>query len=455
MNLSFWGAAGMVTGSCNLLKTNDLTFLVDCGMFQGGDDSYAKNKEDFKFDVGEIDYLILTHAHIDHCGRIPMLIKQGFKGKIIATEPTIKLAELMLIDSAKIQEYDHKMGRIPEPLYTVDDVTELLPSFQSLNYQSKRELSSNISVELFDAGHILGSAIAKIDVEQNGVVKTIVFSGDLGHPGQKIVNDYQLLSEADYVVLESTYGNRIHLPREKSVQSVFDEIKRVQALNSIIIIPSFAVERSQEMLYELNNFYESRKIEDFPVYFDSPLGLSATRIYEGFESYYDEEARALIKSGDDPYDFPNLQLVRFQNQTRKISGKGRGIIIAGSGMCTGGRVLEYIKQNISNSNSTILFIGYQAENTLGRKIQENQGFVTIDRKSYNVKSKIVSISGFSAHGDQKDLLDWVANFDQSRLNKIFVNHGEKESSSELARLIDEQLGEKSQIPLIEQSFELN
>ena len=288
MKISFHGATQMVTGSCYLLEFDDLKVMVDCGMFQGGDNPGEMNTRDLPFDVSSVDYLVLTHAHIDHSGRLPWLITKGFKGKFVATEPTIQLSELMFIDSAKIQEYDKREGRIEELLFTVDDAVNALTYFQSLDYNAPRKLSDTVQVELFDAGHILGSSIVKFTVNTAQGERVIVFSGDLGHPGQKIVRDPSFLSTADYVIMESTYGNRVHLPRVESVQILHEALKKGHLSHSNVIIPSFAVERTQELLYDLNKFYERGEFRGFPVYFDTPLGVSATKVYAGFERYYDK-----------------------------------------------------------------------------------------------------------------------------------------------------------------------
>lgn len=461
MKLSFHGATRMVTGSCYLLEFDDLKVMVDCGMFQGGDNSEEMNARDLPFDVSSVDYLILTHAHIDHSGRLPWLLSKGFKGKFIATEPTIQLSELMLIDSAKIQEYDKREGRIKDLLFTADYAIEALTYFQSLDYNVPRKLSDTVQVEFFDAGHILGSAIVKFTVNTAQGERVIVFSGDLGHPGQKIVRDPSFLTTADYVILESTYGNRIHLPRVESVRVLREELKRGYSLHSNVIIPSFAVERSQELLYELNKFYERGEFKGFPVYFDTPLGISATKVYAGFERYYDKEALALIRTGDEPYEFPGLQVLEHhryrggQMDRGKKKQQAKGIIIAGSGMCTGGRVVSYLKKNISNPNASVIFIGYQAVKTLGREILENKGTVMIDGVEYSVKARVLSISGFSAHGDQNDLINWIGAYDRDRLKNVFITHGEIESSSELERLLKEKYKIQTHIPTLGESVKLD
>ena len=461
MKLSFHGAAQMVTGSCYLLELDDVKIMVDCGMFQGGDSPEELNVKDLPFDVSSVDYLVLTHAHVDHSGRVPWLLAKGFKGKFIATEPTIQLSELMFLDSAKIQEYDRREGRIQDVLFTVDDAVTALTYFQSLDYNVPRQLSDNVELELFEAGHILGSSIVRFTIQTAQGERVIVFSGDIGHPGQKIVRDPEVLSSADYVIVESTYGNRTHLPRVESVRLLREELKRGHSLHANVIIPSFAVERTQELLYDLNKFYERGEFKGFPVYFDTPLGISATKVYSGFERYYDEEALDLIRQGDDIYEFPGLRVIerhRYHggkgSRGKKKKKQSKGVIIAGSGMCTGGRVINYLKKNISNSNASVVFIGYQAEGTLGREIQENEGTVVIDGDEYAVKARILSISGFSAHGDQNDLLNWVGAYDKDRLKKVFITHGEIESSSELERLLKERYQTETHIPTMGESVEL-
>ncbi len=456
MKISFHGAAGMVTGSCHLLQTDDLNILVDCGMFQG-EFADELNHQEFTFDPKDIDFVILTHAHIDHSGRLPVLVKNGFNGKIVATEPTIQLSELMLIDSARIQEYDYKKGRIPEPMYTVDDAINVLSLFQSLDYRTQRILSDHVKVELYDAGHILGSSIVKFSIIENGEEKVVVFSGDLGHPGQKIVKDPEYIDLADIVIVESTYGNRTHLPRERSEKLLYDEITHGFKNRGDVIIPSFAVERTQELLFDLNRYYEKGEFRNYPVYFDTPLGISATKIYSGFEKYYDEEAQTLIKIGDDPYEFPYLQVMDKFSQKSKSKDAMRkpGVVIAGSGMCTGGRVVGHIKRRITDPNSSIVFVGYQAKDTLGRQIQENMGTVTIEDVEYIVRAKIITISGFSAHADQNDLVKWITRFDKDRLKKLFLVHGEEDSLNNLEKLVESELDTDIYIPKMGESFTLD
>lgn len=453
MKLSFHGAASEVTGSCHLLQTKSLNILIDCGMFQG-ENSEQRNFEDFKFDPKELDYVILTHAHVDHCGRLPLLLSRGFRGRIIATEPTIQLAELMLVDAAKIQEYDVKRGRIEKPLYTVDEAVAVLDRFQSLGYHKERVLAEDVKFQFYDAGHILGSCLVKFNIIEDDAEKTIVFSGDIGHPGQKIVRDPELINEADFVVIESTYGDRVHLPRETSLEMLVEELRRGYKNNSDVIIPSFAVERAQELLYDLNKYYEKGEFGDYPVYFDTPLGVSATKVYSGFELYYDEEALKLVRSGDDPYQFPNLKVLTNKKTQGGELIRKPGIIIAGSGMCSGGKVVGHIKKNISDPNASILFIGYQAEGTLGRQIQENKGTVKIEEQEYIVRAKIVTISGFSAHGDQNDLVHWINNFDKNRLKKVFVIHGEETVSANFKELISKDLFSEILIPKPHEEFNI-
>lgn len=452
MKLSFHGAAQMVTGSCYLLEVDGINIMVDCGMFQGGGDAERLNQKPLPFDISTVDYLILTHAHIDHSGRLPWLIKQGFQGKFIATQPTIQLSELMFIDSAKIQEYDLKRKRVKTlSLYTVKDAINALSYFQALDYNKIRMLSDNVELELYNSGHILGASIVKLTVVESGSKKTIVFSGDLGHVQQKIVNPPAVLESADYIVVESTYGDRIHLPRKKSVKLLHEELSRGFLNQGNIIIPSFAVERTQEILYELNHFYENGEFTNFPVYFDTPLGISATKIYSGFADYYNSVAQDLVKKGDDPFDFPNLIITKRGNGNKNNFSRN-GIIIAGSGMCTGGRVIGYLKKNISNPNSTIIFVGYQAEGTLGREISENAREVIIDGKIYKIKAKVISISGFSAHSDRTGLLNWISNFNKSKIKKVFITHGERTASKSFSDLLKTNLNINAHIPTMGAEF---
>jgi len=456
MKITFNGAAGMVTGSCHLLETFDTKILVDCGMFQG-EGAYDLNKEDFQFDPRTVDYVILTHAHIDHSGRLPKLVNKGFRGKILATEPTIKLIQLLLIDSARIQEYEYKKDSSKVPLYSVEDVTnKVFPLLEILEYRTKRILTDNLNVELFEAGHILGSAIVKTRIQEGSIEKSVVFSGDLGHPGQKIIRDAELIESADYVVMESTYGAGVHLERSLAEKVLLEELINGYDHRSNIIIPTFAVERTQELLFILNKYYENGKFRNYPVYLDSPLGIAATEVYKKFVSYYDEETKTLIDIGDDPFDFPYLHIEKGmkRNSKDKKNIMKPGIVIAGSGMCTGGRVIEHLKNHLDDPTAVIIFLGYQVKDTLGRMIQENNGLVKIDDVEYNVKAKVISISGFSAHADQNDLLNWIDGFDNTRLKKIFLVHGERESSLAFKDLLNKKKNQDIYIPKIGESFTL-
>ncbi len=430
MKLQFCGAAKTVTGSCHYLDTGSYKILVDFGMFQGKDDNRGENWE-FPFDPGKIDYLFLTHAHIDHCGRIPMLIKRGFKGRIICTKATRDLTMLLLKDSASIQKSNYKYckskgGRDCEKrlLYSKNEVDDVLPFFDTYPYGDLVKLGKGLEFRMRDAGHILGSSMFEIWVTtEKGYLRKIVFSGDIGQPGQRMVIDPDLIREADYVLVESTYGNRMHKSKDETMVEFISIIKEARRDNGNILIPSFAVERSQEILYELNLFVENKIIEPLPVYFDSPLAQKATAIFKKYPDLYDEDARRLLEVGDDPFEFQGLQYVKSFRESQRLAGQQGYIVIAGSGMCTGGRILYHLENNLENEKSHLIFAGYQVVGTLGRKLVDGAKSVKLGGNQYNVKIQVHTLGSFSAHGDQKDLEYWLRAFGHTP-RRVFFVHGD-------------------------------
>ncbi len=466
MKLTFCGAAGTVTGSCHLLEIENKKILLDTGMFQGGSEAEEMNYEQFRFNPSEIDYLILSHAHIDHSGRIPQLVKRGFKGKIISSFPTSELCKIMLPDSAFIQESEAEWqnrkrqragkGTI-EPMYTVKDAEEALKLFQPVEYKKIISLNSNITVRLNDAGHILGSAIIEMWVRENGEEFKLVFSGDLGNKDVPIMADPTIIEEADYVIMESTYGDRLHKETQNKNLALLDIITETLARNGNVVIPSFAIERTQEILYVLNMLKEAKdsKIRNVPVYVDSPLAINATKIFQTSLPYMDEEAQKLIKGGDNPFDFPNLIFTQTADESKAINfNKGSSIIISASGMCEAGRIKHHLKHNLWREDSSVVFVGYQAQNTLGRRIKDGEKVVKIFGEEIGIKCKVYSIEGFSGHADQKGLLDWIGAF-KKKPAKVFLVHGEETSLSELSRLISTNLGISNEIAQLGQTIELS
>ncbi len=462
MNITFLGAAKTVTGSCYLVETKDKKFLVDCGMFQGRANEVILNTEPFSFNPGELDFMLLTHAHIDHSGRIPKLYMDGFKGTIYATKPTVQLCGIMLPDSGHIQETENewlnrkrqRAGKSPvKPLYTVKEATDCLELFQGVAYGEAVNITDDIRVRFNDAGHILGSAIIEVWVRENGKDTKIVFSGDLGNKGVPILRDPTVISDADYLVVESTYGNRQHiLKKEKDkLERFINIISDTIAKGGNVVIPSFAVGRTQEIIYDLNKYMDVfgdvvDRILNVPVYVDSPLATSATQIFRQNLDCFDEEAKEYIANGDNPLDFPTLKFTQSPEESRKLNEKTEStIIISASGMCDAGRIKHHLKHNLWRKESTILFVGYQAEGTLGRRILDGATKVKLFGEEITVNARIEAIDGFSGHADKSGLLSWIGSI-AKKPKKVFIVHGEKEVMNEFAQTLDDEFGLQSIIP---------
>lgn len=456
IKVSCMGGSGGVTGSSFLVENNQGNkVLVDCGLFQGGKEMEKRNWSDWGFNPSEISTLFLTHAHIDHSGRIPKLVKDGFKGKIITSPPTAELCEIMLLDSAHIQEMDaewqtrknKRQSRSPiEPLYTTIDAENSLHLFSPTERDNIVNVEPGIKARLRNAGHILGSSILELWVETDGVEVKIVFSGDIGKHNQLIVKDPHEIFAADYLFIESTYGDRLHRTFEDSKEELLEAINHAASNKEKVIIPAFAVERTQEILYILGEFYRDGKLPDIPIYLDSPLAIKATQIFRKNRKYYDDEAMAIVKEGFDPFDMPNLKFTLATKDSMAINeSPDPAIVIAANGMCTAGRIKHHLKHNLWRSGASLVIVGYQAAGTTGRKIVEGAKSVKIFRENVDVNARVYTIGGFSAHADQKDLLEWVSNFRESR-PKVFVIHGETSSSQELAARINSNFGFDVRVP---------
>lgn len=468
MDIRFYGAAKMVTGSNYLIKTDEYNILVDCGMFQGSQELEKRNYEDFPYDPSEIDFLILTHAHIDHSGRIPKLVKEGFKGRIITTNPTYDLCKIMLRDSAKIQESDvewenrkrQRSGKKPlESLYTMEDAENSINYFEPYFYDQKIKLNDNIHLRFNDAGHILGSAIVELWVKEKDEEVKVVFSGDLGMPGRPIINNPSYIEEADYLVIESTYGDTIHETYEDSTDKLIDIINKTVLRGGAVMIPSFAVGRTQELIYQLNKYYEyNPDVEEYmkiPIYIDSPMAIEATEAFKKNSSSFNEEARGLILRGDNPFEFDNLRYVKAQEESMALNKYiFPKVIISSSGMATAGRIRHHLKHNLWDGKNSLVFVGYQAEGTLGRILLDGKKKVKILGEEINVKSEIYDLEGFSGHADQSVLLDWVEKF-KKKPKKIFIVHGEEESATALSTLIQHLYRIETIIPNIGDIFNID
>ncbi|CAK7072960.1 MBL fold metallo-hydrolase [Tissierella sp.] len=467
MDIQFYGAAKMVTGSNYLVKTEKYNILVDCGMFQGNEEMEKLNYNDFPYNPSEIDFLILTHAHIDHSGRIPKLVKDGFRGRIITTNATYDLCKIMLKDSAKIQESDvewenrkrQRAGKKPiEPLYTMKDAENSLKYFEPYFIDQKIKINDNIQIRFKDAGHILGSAILELWVREVNEEVKVVFSGDLGMPGRPIINSPDYIDEADYLVIESTYGDTIHESYEESTEKLIDIINKTVLRGGTVIIPSFAVGRTQELIYKLNKYYEyNPEVEEYmkvPIYIDSPMAVDATEAFKRNSSSFNDEARALILKGDNPFQFSNLRYIKSQEESMALNKYTfPKVIISSSGMATAGRIRHHLKHNLWDEKNSLVFVGYQAEGTLGRILLDGKRQVKILGEEIHVRAQIYDIKGFSGHADQNVLLDWINKF-KKKPKKIFVVHGEEEPANALSTLIRHLYKIETIIPNINDSFSI-
>lgn len=454
MKIKFCGAATGVTGSCHLLSTENHKILLDCGQFQGGKAQDALNEEPFPFDLAEIECVVLSHAHIDHCGRLPLLVKRGFKGAIYCTDATADLLEVMLKDSGFIHEKEaewqsrknERAGRKPvEPLYTVKDSEETLKYVRPVMYDQLFEINDEMKVVFNDAGHILGSAIIELwTAEDDNVYKT-VFSGDLGVLDRPILRDPTIIKKADYVIMESTYGNRLHPENATSIEQLLDIVIKTTRRGGTVVIPSFAVGRTQELIYEFNRFYLERpeykdELEKITVYIDSPMATSATEVFRRNAQVFDEETKAYILKGDNPLDFPNLRFTRSTAESQALNmDRKPKIIISASGMCEAGRIRHHLKHNLWDPKSSVIFVGYQAEGTLGRMLTEGQKDVVLFGEAVHVNAEIYNLEGFSGHADKEGLLGWLSGF-KVKPKQLFLVHGELESKEALAASIRERLG---------------
>ncbi len=463
MKLTFLGAAGMVTGSCTLLEHNSRKIVVDCGMFQGRDHDLIQT---LPCHASDIDTIVLTHSHIDHSGHIPMLIKNGFNGVIYATSATRRLAGVLLEDSAHIQQTEMtwknkkliRAGKPPEePIYDREDVIQTMRLFKSADYRTSVDIGDDINLTFYDAGHLLGSSVVRIELtDDNGKRRGLVFSGDLGNDSRPLLCDPEHITDGDCVVMESTYGARVHEGLDNTKEELKSLVNATFARGGKVIIPAFAVGRTQELLYYLRELYEEgafQGYENCPVFVDSPLAVEATRLFEEYaDSYFDDETRSVLRRGDEPISFKQLTLSVTTEESRRINNyKGPCIIISASGMCDAGRIKHHLKYNLFNAKNSILFAGYQAEGTLGRRLIEGAKKVNIFGETISVKAKIKKISGISAHADQPALVKWISHFTPSP-QIIFLNHGDPESTKELAKLVEDATGVKPHLPLIGESF---
>ncbi len=457
MKIKFIGAAREVTGSCFIIETDKARFAVDCGMHQGSDEIEKRNWDVAIYEPERIDFILITHAHIDHSGLLPRIVQKGFRGPIYATEPTGDLVKILLLDSAHIQEVEagwkikknQRSGGSPDvkPLYTVKDAQAVAPLIKTRTYENIFSPANGIKANFRDAGHILGAAILELFIEENGTTTKLVFSGDIGRRHQLLMEDPSTISEADFLFMESTYGNRNHKGEEDSLNELAEAISYSYKRGEKIIIPAFAVERTQEILYSLHLLSMAGKLpKDLPVILDSPLAIQATEIFRRYRSYLDEETQNLLKKGEDPLDLPQLQFSSTTEQSMQINKlKGSAIIISASGMANAGRVKHHLRHNLWRPGASVVFVGFQAEGTPGRRIVDGAKTIRLFGEDISIKAKIWTISGFSAHAGQDQLLDWLGHF-QSKKMQIFLVHGEISVQEYLASLIRKRFGFAVTIP---------
>ena len=451
IKLHVLGAAGEVTGSNYILESGRTRLMVDCGLHQGGDED--KNREPFAFDPSTIDVVLLTHAHLDHTGRVPLLVKMGFKGKVIATAPTVDLTEVLWRDAAKIQKEDaewktrknRRKGLDPEePLYTEEDVEKASDLLLPVAYDDMLEPVPGFRVRFRDAGHILGSANIEVWVDDGDGEVKIVFSGDLGPQQTVMERTPSVIEDADYVVIESTYGDREHRTNEESREEFREAMKVMIQDHGKVLIPTFVVDRAQRVLYEIMLMQKDGILPPgIPIYFDSPMGEKATEVYNKHLSLLSSEIQEQIRAGNDPFSPENLRIVSDVEESKRINEVKEAVVLAGSGMCNGGRIVHHLKNSLYLETTDVVFVGYQARSTLGRRLVEGEKYVRVAGEEVAVRAKIHTINGFSAHADRRDLLAWARQYRTDPL--FFITHGEQGSSLALAKTFDEN-GIRSFIP---------
>ena len=436
MELEFFGAAGEVTGSCHIVRINGQTVLLDCGMIQGGRKQEARNRDPFPFDAASIDAVVLSHAHIDHSGRLPLLVKRGFTGVIWCHNATRDLCGILLEDSARLSERDaeynnrryRRQGKAQvSPLYTVDDALEAIDKLKGIRYQTWQEVVAGMKVRFHDAGHIMGSGSVEVNLQESSVERTVVFSGDLGQYDAPILRDPVSLEYADMVLMESTYGGRRHRERSETIREIGEILRTARHRKGNILIPAFAIGRSQEVLYHLGMHYEEWGVGRFKVFLDSPMAIEASEVYWDYPHLYDDEATRLRRGEHEMPILDNLELSRSADASRAINKMDSGaIVIAGSGMCNGGRILHHLKHNLWRKGSQVIIVGYQAHGSLGRRLVEGADTVRIHGDEINVRAQIRTVGGLSAHGDQDDLARWYEGFKNQP--PLYLVHGEVDAA---------------------------
>jgi metallo-beta-lactamase family protein len=471
MKITFWGAVGTVTGSMHEVSIGGTTFILDCGLYQGHRKEAHERNANFPFRAASIDAVVLSHAHIDHSGNLPTFVKNGFKGPIYATPATTDLCVPMLRDSAHIQEKDSefvakrfhrrraldpaaKDGAVP-PLYTAADAEATLPLFTPVQIATEKELGPGAFYRAINAGHMLGSSAVMVTERVNGKELRLGFSGDLGRAGLPIICDPEPLPVVDWLILESTYGGRLHRDDEVVINKLANVVSRTCARGGKIIVPSFAVGRTQQLVLLLHELFDSGRIPNIPIYVDSPLAVETTEVFRKHSELFDKEAKDFLSKGEDPFGFKRLRYIRDVGESKALNDlRGPFIVISASGMCEAGRILHHLRNNIENPRNTVLITGYQAENTLGRKLVDKLPEVSIFGEPMRLRAEVETINELSGHADQRELLEWIKPV-ASKLKRIFLVHGEPTQSSALAQALHDRYGIEPVLPSRGQSFDLN
>jgi metallo-beta-lactamase family protein len=453
MNLHFYGGAKVVTGANYLIECGQTKIMVDCGLFQGAPELQKMNYLPFPYNPEEIDYVLITHSHLDHCGRLAKLVKDGFRGKIICTPPTKDIMAIALEDAVHLLEEEAKEKR-QAPMYEEKDLRQMLKLIEVYSYKQTVKLNDNVTIQLNEAGHILGSTIYEIWLTENNKKRKLVFTGDLGNQPTPLLKPPAKITSADYLIIESAYGDRNHEPKKLRKELLKQIILNVIKRKGVLLMPSFAIERTQELLYELNDFVENKLIPPAPIFIDSPMAIRITEVYKKHQDYFNKKARYIIASGDDIFSFTGLKFTMSRDESKGIFKiPAPKIIIAGAGMSTGGRILYHEKDYLSNPNNCFLVIGFQVEGTLGRKILDGAPVVEILGQPIKNKAEIKAIGAYSAHADQRQLMKFIGNLAKAPKN-IFIVQGERAAADALKNLVNKKLGFNAEVPAYEQEVEL-